>query len=217
MGTVTIAATYGAGGSVIAPAVAARLGLPFIERAIPIDVAKNVNASMEEMLADDLEYTSRAGRVLEQIIASSGLFVGVAPTPEEIGEAPDIKKTEAILRRLADTSGGVILGRAGVFVLQGHPAVLHVRLHGEVEARCRAAAARRGIDVATAAREQQQTDRARLAYIEHFYPRAGAWSDARHYHVVLDGTVLSADACTDIIVRAARDLFASPGAWQGRT
>jgi hypothetical protein len=118
-----------------------------------MDVAKNINASMEEMLADDVEYTSRAGRVLERIMASSGLFVGVVPAPEELGDAPEIKKTEAILRRLADTTGGVILGRAGVFVLQGHPAVLHVRLHGEVEAGCRPAAAR----------EQQQTDRARLA------------------------------------------------------
>src|SRR5258705_1386802 len=32
MFTVTVAATYGAGGSVIAPAVAKRLGLPFIDR-----------------------------------------------------------------------------------------------------------------------------------------------------------------------------------------
>jgi hypothetical protein len=35
MGTVTIAATYGSGGSAIGPAVAERLGLPFVERAIP--------------------------------------------------------------------------------------------------------------------------------------------------------------------------------------
>ena len=217
MGTVTIAATYGAGGSVIAPAVAARLGLPFIERAIPIDVAKEINASVEYTLADDVEYTSRVGRVLERILASSGLFVGVPPAPEELGDAPDIEQSETILRRLADTSGCVILGRAGVFVLKGHPGVLHVRLDGKVEARCRAAAARRGIDLAVATREQQQTDRARAAYIERFYPRAGAWNDARHYHLVLDGTVLSADACTDIIVRAAQDRFAEFGARPEKT
>jgi hypothetical protein len=35
MSTVTIAATHGYGGSVIGPAVAERLGLPFVERAIP--------------------------------------------------------------------------------------------------------------------------------------------------------------------------------------
>lgn len=211
MGTVTIAATYGAGGSVIAPAVAARLGLPFVERAIPLDVARRINASIEDTLADDAEYTSRVGRVLERILASSGLFVGVPPAPEEIGDAPDIERTEAILRRLADTTGAVILGRAGVFVLKGQPAVLHVRLDGEVEARCRGAAARRGIDLGAAKREQRQTDRARTAYIEHFYPRAGAWNDPSHYHVLLDSTALSVDACVEIIVRAAQDLFARGG------
>lgn len=209
-GTVTIAATYGAGGSVIAPAVAERLGLPFIERAIPVDVAKKIDASLDDELADDAEQSSRVDRVLKRILASSGLFVGVPPTPEELGVLPDIEKTEGILRRVADTTGGVILGRAGVFVLKNRPGVLHVRLDGEVEARCHQAAARRGIEYAAALKEQRMTDRARLAYIEHFYPRAG-WNDPRHYHVVLNSTAMSLDTCTEIIVLAARDVFAASG------
>ncbi len=31
--------------------------------------------------------------------------------------------------------------------------------------------------------------------------------DPRLYHLILDSTVLSAEACTDIIVRAAQDRF----------
>lgn len=217
MGTVTIAATYGAGGSVIGPAVAERLGLPFIERAIPVEVAEKINASLQEPLADDVEQTSRIGRVIERILSSSGLFVGVPATPEELGVSPEIEKTEAILRRLCETTGGVILGRAGVFVLKGHPGVLHVRLDGDVEARRRAAAVRRGIDYASATRQQQQTDRARLAYIEHFYPRAGQWNDPRHYDVVLNSTSLSVDACIDVIVRSAQARFATSTASHGRT
>lgn len=214
-GTVTIAATYGAGGSVIAPAVAERLGLPFIERAIPVEVAKKIDASLDDELADDAEQSSRVDRVLKRILASSALFVGVPPSPEELGVVPDIEKTEAILRRVADTTGGVILGRAGVFVLKNRSGVLHVRLDGDVEARCHQAAARRGIEYAAALKEQQMTDRARLAFIEHFYPRAGAWNDPRHYHVVLNSTALSLDACTEIIVLAAKDVFAASGRGPG--
>ena len=207
MGTVTIAATYGAGGSVIGPAVAERLGLPFIERAIPIAVAEKIDAPLESALTDDLEHTSRVGRVLDRVLIGSGLFVGVPATPEELGAVPDIEKTEAILRRLADTTGAVILGRAGVFVLQGHPGVLHVRLDGDAGARSRAAVNRLKIDLNAASRQQRQTDRARTAYIQHYYPRAGAWNDPRHYHVVLDSTSISHDGCVEIIVRAAQDLF----------
>ena len=194
----------------IGPAVSKRLGVPFIERAIPVAVAEKINAPLEAALADDVEPSSRVGRLFDRVLIGSGLFVGVAPTPEKLGVAPDIRKTEAILCELADTTGAVILGRAGVFVLQGHPGVLHVRLDGDVGARRSAAASRFEIDLATATRQQQHTDRARVAYIEHYYPRAGAWNDPRHYHVVLDGTSISIDACVEIIVEAAQDLFRNP-------
>jgi hypothetical protein len=56
-----------------------------------------------------------------------------------------------------------------------------------------------------AAARAQQTDRARHAYVQHFYPRAGAWHDPHNYQVVLDSTALSHEACIDIIVQAAQD------------
>src|ERR1700736_4332425 len=58
MPTVTVAATYGAGGSVIAPAVAKRLGLPFIDRAIPVAVAEEIHEPLEA-LCDDLDPNER--------------------------------------------------------------------------------------------------------------------------------------------------------------
>lgn len=207
MGTVTIAATYGAGGSVIAPEVAKRLGLTFIDRAIPAKLAEEIHEPQESALADDADHTPRAERLLDRVLATSGLFVGVTASPEQRGAIPEIARTEETLRRIAETTGAVILGRAGVFALKGVPGVLHVRLDGDVEARCRAASAQLGIEFAAASHAQQQNDRARLAYVQHFYPRAGAWNDPRHYHVVLNSTALSREACVDIIVRAAEDLF----------
>jgi cytidylate kinase len=147
--------------------------------------------------------------LLNSVLASSGLFVGVPQPPEELGVLPEIGRSEEALRRLADAGGAVILGRAGVFVLKGHPHVFHVRLDGEVEARRRSAMARLGLDYSSAARVQQETDRARKAYVQHFYPRAGAWEDPRHYHLVIDSTAISFDVCIDVIVQAAKDLFGS--------
>jgi cytidylate kinase len=207
MGTVTIAATYGAGGSVVAPAVAKRLGLPFIERAIPVALAEKMGAPLAAALADDQERRSAVGRVLDTVLMTGGLFVGVPAAPEALGADADIARTEAALQRVADEGGAVILGRAGVFVLRGHPNVLHVRLDGKVEARRLAAMIREGIDQTTATRLQQETDRARKAYVTHFHPRAGNWEDARHYHLVIDSTAISLEACTELIVRAARDMF----------
>lgn len=43
MATVTIAATFGSAGSIIGPAVAKRLSLPFVDRAIPPALAEKIH------------------------------------------------------------------------------------------------------------------------------------------------------------------------------
>ena len=217
MGTVTIAATYGAGGSVIAPEVARRLELPFIDRAIPAALAAEIHEPLDAALADDADRTPGVARLLDRVLATSGLFVGVTASAEQRGAIPEIGRTEEVLRHIANTTGAVILGRAGVFALKDRIGVLHIRLDGDVDARRRAAAARSGMDLAAATRAQQQNDRARLAYVQHFYPRSGAWNDARHYHVVLDSTALSHNACIEIIVTAAKDLFSAADGSSGRS
>jgi cytidylate kinase len=208
VGSVTIAATYGSGGSVIGPAVAKRLGLPFVDRAIPAALAEQIHEPLVAALADDADNTSAVGRLLSSALSYSGLFVGVPMSPEELGVVPAVTLTELGIRRLADAAGAVVLGRASVFILKDRPDVLHVRLDGNVQARRRAAMAREGLDYENAAKTQQRTDQARRAYISHYYPRAGAWDDPRHYHLVLDSTAISLDTCIEIIVRAAKDRFA---------
>jgi cytidylate kinase len=212
MGSVTIAATYGSGGSVIGPAVARRLGLPFVDRAISPSMAEKLREPLLAALADDSVTGSAVGRILTRTLSYSGLFAGVPMAAEQLGVVLDVARTEAAIRHLADGRGAVILGRAGVFVLRDRPNVLHVRLDGEVETRRRAAMAHEGLDYKTAARMQQESDRARRAYVAHFYPRAGAWEDPRHYHMVLDSTSISTETCVDIITRAARDLFVKSAA-----
>jgi len=208
MATVTIAATYGAGGSLIGPAVAQRLHLPFVDRAIPTAIVERIHEPLVEALADDTKSGSRVGRLLNSALNYSGLFVGVPMALEELGVAPDVAHTEVAIRTLADRGGAVILGRAGVFVLKGRPDVFHVRVDGPVEARRRNSMAHEGLDYKTATRLQQDTDLARRAYVSHFYPRAGAWEDPRHYQMVLDSTAISIEVCVDLIALAAREFFA---------
>jgi Cytidylate kinase-like family len=215
MSTVTIAATYGAGGSLIGPAIAKRLKLPFVDRAIPTSLVDKIHEPLVAALADDSESGSAAGRVLNSALSYSGLFVGVPMPAEQLGVVPDVTKTEEAIRGLAEAGGAVILGRAGVFVLKDRRDVFHVRLDGDVEARRRAAMAHEGLDYKTATRIQEKTDHARRAYMALFYPRAGAWEDPRHYHMVLDSTAISIDTCVEVITRAARDMFERSATAQG--
>ena len=61
MGVVTVSAAYGAGGAEVAPAVAERLGLAFVDRAIPAQVAGRlgVPVAVAEAVMSALEETAR--------------------------------------------------------------------------------------------------------------------------------------------------------------
>ena len=71
------------------------------------------------------------------------------------------------------------------------------------------------IDYLTAARNLHEIDHVRRAYVSHFYPRSGHWEDPRHYHMVLDSTAISTDACVEIITQGATDFFARSKAATG--
>src|SRR3954471_8358216 len=64
MRVVTISATYGTAGNHIGPAVAERLGVPFVDRAIPSAVAEELGCTLEEALAHDDRGQHGLGRLL---------------------------------------------------------------------------------------------------------------------------------------------------------
>lgn len=202
MGIVTVSASYGAGGAEVAPAVAERLGLPFHDRAIPFQVAGRLGVPVAEAEEND----ERVARGLWRLIASLGSVPdpvgGVLPVTGIPDEGAYRMQTERVLTEIADGGGGVVLGRAAALVLKDRADALHVRLDGLPERRLSAVVARSGRPRDEMRRELENNDRAREAYVRHFYrcdPAA-----ARHYHLVIDGTALPLDSIVDLVVLAAR-------------
>ncbi len=207
---VTLSASFGAGGSIVGPLVAERLGLPFLDRAIPVAVAKALAVPMADVVAHDGRRAPSLGRTLANLAraaAAPDTAFGSAPTAARasLGDQPEQAfrdQTEQVLHQIAGTTGGVILGRAGAIVLHDQRAALHVRLDGPIEARIQRAVGLEGTDEATAAKLLAETDRARLGYVKHFYKCDAR--DACHYHLVLDSTAFELEACADLVVAAAR-------------
>jgi hypothetical protein len=200
---VTISATYGAGGSLVGPQLAERLGVPFVDRAISVAVAEHLEIGVDQAVAHEDVAPATFGRWLAQFAPAVQLFAGAAvagATPTSDDEALRVA-TEHVLRQVAEAgNGGVILGRAGALVLRDAPDVLHVRLDGPEPARLRQAMRLRNVDQTTAAEEMRTTDRAREAYVRHWYrvdPR-----DAAFYDLVLNTTALALDGCVDLLVQA---------------
>lgn len=207
MRVVTISAAYGAGGSIVGPAVAERLSVPFVDRAIPTTVAAEIGVPLEEVLAHDDRSERGLGRLLTSAaklpVATMGGMETYVPQQKIVADEEFVAQTETVIRDIV-SDGGVVLGRAAALVLAERPGVLHVRLDGPARARRRQAMRIRGLDDQTAEAEQRDTDRARAAYVKHFY-RADPTS-CQLYHLVLDGTALPLDLCVDTIVGVATGL-----------
>ncbi|WP_242884572.1 cytidylate kinase-like family protein [Actinomadura litoris] len=208
---VTISATFGAGGATVGPMVARALGLPFLDRAIPEIVAGEIGCTLEEALAHD----GRAERGLGRILAGAARLPTVAMGAMEV-YLPDrtivppeefVEHTEQIITRTADSGGGVLLGRGAAVVLADRPDALHVRLDGPRERRLLLAASEMpgggsGAPERDVERMLDDNDRARTAYVKHFYGADPA--DPRLYHLVIDTTRLPVPAAADLVVGAAR-------------
>ncbi|MGH3629880.1 MAG: AAA family ATPase [Sciscionella sp.] len=207
MQVVTISAQYGTGGSHIGPAVAQALGVPFVDRAIPVRVAAELDVGVDEAVAHD--DTSRVGWMSGWLSGAAQLATigftapaGGAGTEALLPDTAFVAHTEHVLTEVATTTGGVVLGRAAAIVLAERPGVLHVRLHGPQQRRLRQAMARRGIDEATARQEMADTDRARETYVKRFYRHDA--EDPWLYHLICDSTIVSLPAVIELITTAAR-------------
>jgi cytidylate kinase len=201
VGILTISAPYGTGGDEVAHTVAERLGLPFHDRAIPAQVAGRLGVPVAEAEAND----ETVVRGLWRLVASLGTMPdpvgGVLPTTALPDERAYRQQTERVLSEIAEGTGGVVLGRAAAIVLGERPDALHVRLDGPRDRRLAAAVARSGRPVEDVRREMEAADRSREAYVRHFYRCDPAAT--RHYHVVVDSTVLPLETVVDIILTAA--------------
>jgi hypothetical protein len=200
---VTIAALYGAAGSVIGPRVADELGVPFLDRAIPEAVAKRTG--LPEGALEDVDQMPRG--VVDRLAASLGRATTMTGGTGGSVERLDVQErairghVEEFLAR-ATISGGVAMGRGGMVVLRTVPWVLHVYLGGPREARIEQRMAIEGIDRATAEERQRVEDETRIAYVRRAYGVEG--EDPALYHLMLDSTALDIGTCVDLIVIAAR-------------
>ena len=180
--------------------MAQRLGVEFLDRAIPTRVAERLRVPIDDALAHDESLGDAIGRLVSTFALLPELAGAMAQAGYLSGE--DYRReTERLIKEHTD-GGAVILGRAGAVILRDHPEALHVRLDGPPERRVARAMEIEGLTKADAERLRKEGDRAREAYVRHFYG-----CDARNpalYHLVIDSTVLSPETVVEVIAAATR-------------
>jgi len=203
LAVITISATYGALGNEVGHAVAAAFDAPFLDRAIPVEVASKLAVPLEEAESRDEALAGFLDRLLGTFVIMGSVYGGAAPPPGGVIDEQAFRTaTEETIRRHAASGSAVILGRAGMLVLADLPHVLRVRLSGPAGARVEQAVARYGLSEDEARRQQRDNDGARAAWVARFYGRDVA--DPSLYDVVLNATKFGVDECAELVVAAAR-------------
>jgi hypothetical protein len=204
MTLVALSASYGAGGGQIGPALAKKLGVPFLDRAIPFAVSERLEVGLEAAERHDMRVgASKLERILRGFI---GQDVGapVPITPALTVDEDFRRATEEVLLAQAATGEGVILGRAGAIVLQDRPGVLRARLDGPPARRAAQAARLGDIELSETQRQVERLDRAHAEYVKRFY--GADIRDPALYDMVLDSTAIELEACVELLAIAVRSL-----------
>jgi cytidylate kinase len=198
---ITVSASYGAGGSVVAPALAERLGVPFLQRVTTSEGHPAPPGPCDEQVTDEEAKATPVHRLL----ASFTQAVPAGPTqspPSSHHQDQHLRgHGEAGIHRLLAAGGGVILGRAAAVVL-GQDRGYHVRLDGPAGRRAAQGAAVEGIGEEEARARLRAADKARTAYVRRLYRTDPA--DPSLYHLVIDSTAIPLDTVVELILTAAR-------------
>jgi cytidylate kinase len=205
---ITVSASYGAGGSVVAPALAGRLGLPFLQRVTTSEGHPAAPGPCDEQMTEEEVKATPVHRLLAAFTEAMPAGPTQSPPSSHHQDHHLRGHGEAgIQRLLAAGAGGVILGRAAAVVL-GKDRGYHVRLDGPAERRVAHGAVIEGISEEEARARLRAADKARTAYVRRLYRTDPA--DPALYHLVIDSTAIPLDTVTELILAAVRAHGAVP-------
>lgn len=198
---ITVSASYGAGGSVVAPALADRLGLPFLQRVTTAEGHPAQPGPCDEQVSPEEAKATPVHRVLASL--TQAMPAGPTQSPPSTHHQDQHLRGhgEAAIHRLLAAGGGVILGRAAAVVL-GKDRGYHIRLDGPASRRVVQGAAIEGISQEEASARLRVADKARAAYVRRLY-RADP-CDPSLYHLVIDSTAIPLDTVIELVLAAAR-------------
>jgi len=187
---ITISRQRGSGADEIAALVAQQLNIPLYDQQVLSRAAAESGVS-ESAMADAERSQGFLSRMLESLGRYAGMGVeGSVPidfsSVSMLYTSADFRAViEQILRNIADSGPGVIVGHGGAQVaLRRRPDVLHVFIHAPMENRIRRMMALRHLNREEAKKDVEQTDRERTEFFKNNYNIN--WYDLRLYDLVIN-------------------------------
>lgn len=196
---VTISNEYGSGGVSVAARAAELLSYEFVDRQLPVVVAKKLQITPEDVEAGEDPGRSVGERLLEGLELATPELAESVPEPydEEV-----LRAVQAAVREYAARGDVVIVGRAAGVILGRGPGVLRVFMHAPREWRIERIARGFGVDAKAARAEVDRIDRARAAYLRDWYE--ARFGDPLYNDLAIDTSTFGEEGSAALIAAAVR-------------
>jgi cytidylate kinase len=197
---VTISNQYGAGGWSVARLAAETLGYDFIERQLPVVVAKRLSIPVEEAEEDEVSYRGVGEQFLTGLELSTPELAELSTEPNFDQEL--LRAVQEAIREYASHGNVVIVGRGAGAILGRRPDVFRVFLYAPREDRRAYIVEHFGVDAKTAEKEIDRIDKGRAAYLREWY--GVVFGDPANYDLLIDTSALGDEKSAATIVEAVR-------------
>ena len=185
---ITIGRQYGSGGKEIGQKLAARLEVPFYDKELLTAAAKQSGICEEMFEAHDEKPTNS---FLYSLVM--GGYGGGTPMNHKLFLA----QFDAI-KDLAKKSSCVILGRCADYALEGHPHLINVFIHADIDFRVRRGIATYNLDPNKAKDIILKTDKGRAGYYNFYSGKK--WGQADTYDLCINSAKVGIDGAVDMIL-----------------
>ncbi len=205
---ITIARQYGSGGRTVGEMLANDLGIHYYDHEL-IKLASEESGINESLFLETDERCRKSGFFRKQINVYKGEIIG--PESKEYTSEANLFNFQAkVLKKLAETTSCVIVGRAADFVLKDYDNVLSVFVHAPHDFLMEQAAKVKSLPEDELEKYIAKEDKYRAEYYEHHTGQK--WTDAMNYDLCIDSSKLGFEKCVEAIkahcrVRFGEDIF----------
>jgi cytidylate kinase len=199
--SVTISHQLGSGGAYLGEKLAGRLGIPFLDRAILVEVARQLNLAEAE-LANREERLSSFWQNFTRLAILTDPALGLEAQRYMPSDSELFQTECSTIQRIAEKSSAVFMGRCGNFVLRNHPCRVNILVIADQSARIKRLQQLYKLSDSEAQDLIKSNDQERGNYI-HTLTKQN-WLDVRHYDLCINTSAVGWDCAVDLSEKCVR-------------
>jgi len=199
---VAISRQIASGGSFIAYSVARKLKFKYLDNEVLYRAAKFMGVDSRELAGREERLEGFISKIAKSFCFGSPEAAFVYPSGLPVYDINLFDIETKIITEIAGSCSIVVVGRAGHYIMRGHPGLVKVFVHAPLDFRVRRLMEIRNIkdkDIVSA--EIRKTDERRENFLRN---QTGLeWTDARNYDLCIDASVTGFDQAAEMIVELA--------------